>query len=399
MPRLALHWQIIIAMVIGAVIGLALNFTSGDTRMTEPVKFPSGELQPYGFASAVKVNAGEFWAHDRTDRVVIQITNLEGTAVKRVFVGPLSLEAQKKPAGEQLVEIADWPEVGEDSDATITELIQPSLAGLKKSDPQSYALFQRHGRSMARSTADLLKMFGDLFLRLLKMVSVPLIIFSLSTGVLGLGQADRLGKMFGRTVTYYVATSMLAICTGLLMVNIIQPGVDRSGEQNTGDEVAEKPAEQGKKLSTVLFEQVENMIPPNPAKAVSDGQFLGIIAFTLAFAIFAILVGGKTADTMQDLAQAGFEVMMKMTMAVIKLAPAGVLCLMLFAAATQGLSVFGRLGVALTSCCNPDGSTAVVAANRHDAALRYALCVDERCRVVELPPRSISTFVVDGADR
>jgi Na+/H+-dicarboxylate symporter len=56
------------------------------------------------------------------------------------------------------------------------------------------------------------------------MVSVPLIIFSLVTGVTGLGHAEQLGKMFGRTLAYYIVTSMLAIATGLLLVNLIQPG-------------------------------------------------------------------------------------------------------------------------------------------------------------------------------
>ena len=56
------------------------------------------------------------------------------------------------------------------------------------------------------------------------MVAIPLIVCSLTTGVLGLGKADRIGKMFGRTMAYYLCTSFLAILTGLLLVNIIQPG-------------------------------------------------------------------------------------------------------------------------------------------------------------------------------
>ncbi|MCH8148870.1 MAG: dicarboxylate/amino acid:cation symporter, partial [Planctomycetes bacterium] len=210
------------------------------------------------------------------------------------------------------------------------------------------ALFLRYGRSTARTVADRFRLVGDLFLRLLKMVSIPLIIFSITTGVMGLGSADRLGKMFGATLAYYLSTSMLAITTGLLMVNVIQPGV--AAKPNVV--VAEAPAEQGKELSTILFEQLENMIPPNPVKAVTEGQFLGIIAYSLAFAIFALLVGGKTADTVRAFAGAGFEVMMKMTMAVIKLAPLGVLCLIFYAAATQGQSIFGKLGMyMLTVAC------------------------------------------------
>jgi len=342
---MALHWQIIIAMVIGAVVGLLLNFTVGEYRLEEPVVVQEAELHPYGLAAAVVVRDGTFWSHDRTDCILMQISEDDSTIVRRVFVGALDDETRERPKGQRLTEFPEWPTLPQDEKLEFKEVIQPSLGELKKRDAQAYALFRRHGRSTARSIGDRLKMLGDLFLRMLKMVSVPLIVFSLTTGVMGLGHAERLGKMFGRTILYYVSTSMLAICTGLLMVNLIQPGVDHQQQADAQAAGGVEAAEQGKKLSTVLFEQIENMIPPNPMQAVADGQFLGIIAFTLAFAIFAILAGGRTADTVRDLARAGFEVMMKMTMAVIKLAPAGVLCLMLFAAATQGLSVFGRLGM------------------------------------------------------
>ena len=321
MTRLALHWQILIAMVIGGIGGLMMNFSMGDRELTSPVEFPSGEFQPYGYSAPVRISQGTFWSHDRPERILIQVTHSENgkQTVRRIFVGALDKADLKKPAGERLSQIVDWP--GEDLTPEQTiEVIRPSLGELKKSDPTAYALFLRYGRSKARVYGDRLKLAGDLFLRMLKMVSVPLIIFSLSTGVLGLGGAERLGKMFSRTLAYYVSTSLLAIITGLLLVNIIQPGVDRDPSAVAAASEVTAP-EQGKKLPTVLFEQLENMIPPNPAKAVTEGQFLGIIAFTLAFAICAVLVGGKAADTVRVVAEAGFEVMMKMTMAVIKLAP------------------------------------------------------------------------------
>ena len=352
MTRLALHWQILIAMILGAAGGLAMNFSAGDQQLEAPVSFPSGELQPYGYSSPVSVSKGTFWSHDRPERVMMQIIVDDGNQLteKRVFVGPMERSEMEKTPGSQLSEMTNWPSPKQPVAQTI-EIVKPTLGEFKKADPASYALFLRYGRSPARRIGDRLKLVGDLFLRMLKMVSVPLIIFSLTTGVVGLGHADRLGKMFGRTVSYYLCTSLLAIVTGLLMVNILQPGLDRSAPPETSGAAVEV-AEKGKSLSTVLFEQVENMIPPNPAKAVTDGQFLGIIAFTLAFAICAVLVGGKTVDTIRMFAEAGFAVMMKLTMAVIKLAPIGVLCLMFFATATQGLSIFGHLGLyMLTVAC------------------------------------------------
>jgi Na+/H+-dicarboxylate symporter len=122
------------------------------------------------------------------------------------------------------------------------------------------------------------------------------------------------------------------------MVNLIRPGL--RGNLNFGR--GEAP-DVGGKLGEVLFRQVETMIPSNPIAALANGNFLSIICFSLAFAVFAILVGGRTADRLRDLFSDGFEVMMAMTMAIIKLAPIGVFFLMLYATATQGPAVFQSL--------------------------------------------------------
>jgi Na+/H+-dicarboxylate symporter len=179
---------------------------------------------------------------------------------------------------------------------------------------------------------------GNLFLRLLQMVAVPLIITSLICGVTGLGDAASLGGMFLRTVLYYASTSAIAIAVGLLAVNIFRPGITGSVSP-----AANGPAASGHSLGDLLFEQVERMIPTNPIAAVAESNFLSIIAFTLAFSIFAVIVGGKTLAAIRSAAEAGFEVMMAMTMAIIALAPLGVLCLMLFVTATQGPAVFASL--------------------------------------------------------
>ncbi len=332
----ALHWQILIAMIVGAAVGLGLNFQSGDFRTEEPVAVRSGELQRYGMTAPIAVSDGELWSHDRPERILLQIReDREGypSRWRRAVVGLLG-------EGRTVADLA-WPDLPAGIDPSSVDTLEvPSLDDLQRRDPGAWALFKRHARSTARSVGDFGKQLGDLFLRLLKMVSVPLIIFSLLTGILGLGDADRLGRMFTRTIAYYLTTSMLAICTGLLMFNLIQPG---ASEQTTSTAAA--PTEQGKSLITVLFEQVENMIPPNPVNAITEGRFLGIIAFTIAFGIFAILIGGAVKESIGSISKACFQVMMRMTSAIIKLAPAGVLCLMLFATATQGIAIFGTLGI------------------------------------------------------
>ena len=203
-------------------------------------------------------------------------------------------------------------------------------------------LYETRGQSPARAWVERFRRLGGLFLRLLKMVAVPLIITSLASGVLGLGGTGSIGRMFSRTLGYYFATSLLAIVTGLVVVNIVRPGLSGGGLPVAAAEAAGAPAAaQG--LGDVLFAQVEAMIPENPFAAVVEPNFLSIIAFTIAFSIFAMLVGGEVAAAVRRAAETGFDVMMAMTTAIIRLAPLGVFFLVAYVTATQGLDVFRSL--------------------------------------------------------
>jgi proton glutamate symport protein len=297
MSKIPLHWQIMIGMVLGAIIGISLNSYAGVKMST----VPTGEL-PEGITKI------EF--KDSTDLTTINVEPAEGET-KTFRVGGL-------------------PDPGDKNHI-------PSLKLLAKKEPQLHSLFVQHGRSRSRWIGDCAMMWGGLFLRLLKMVAVPLIVTSLITGVMSVGNAAQLGKMFGRTLLYYVSTSMLAILTGLLAVNIIRPGVGA----NRG--VPGEAPEVSGDLYSVLFKQLETMIPANPFAALAEGSFLSIISFSLAFSIFAVVIGGKVAQTLREFFEASFEVMMRMTMAIIKLAPLGVFFLMLNVTATQGPGVFVSL--------------------------------------------------------
>ncbi len=332
MPRIALHWQILIAMLLGAALGVALNAMAGTQRAGQTTEHAQGTIQLLGMSQGVEVSAGEIWSLDAPERILIQLES-DAAQTQRFVVGERQLVKRR------LAEMGEpWPEV----EGEVSRTVVDTLDQLKSQHPAPYALFQMHGRSLARKVGDWAKTLGDLFLRMLKMVSIPLIITSLLSGVTGLGQAERLGKMFGRTLLYYLATSMLAIFTGLLMVNLIRPGETGADPVVVAGDGGAHQAAKG--LGVVLFEQLENLIPTNPFEAVATGNFLSIIAFTLAFGVCTILVGGTTAERISDLVDAAFQVMMKLTMLIIRLAPIGVFFLMLSATASQGEGVFGTLG-------------------------------------------------------
>ncbi len=290
MMRLALHWQILIGMVAGAAIGITCSIYLGH-RISE---VPKADLPP---------NWSRVTFDDNPDRICIELTAKDGTTQAL---------------------LVDATRLGQDG-------VFATVSQLAEKEPKVALLFEQFGRSWARWIGEGAHRLGNLFLRLLRMVAIPLIVTSLISGVMGLGQASRLGRMFGHTVLYYVSTSMLAIITGLVMVNTISPGL--GGDVHVATSV---PPDVGSHLGEVLFRQLETMIPPNPVRALADGNFLSIICFSLAFAVFAILVGGRTTERLRDLFQDGFQVIMAMTMAIICLAPLGVFFLMLYATATQG---------------------------------------------------------------
>ncbi len=301
MTKLALHWRILIGMVAGAVIGISCNFFLGQREGEVPDSLPR---------SSWPAGVERITFHDTTNHVEIRMTREDGT-VQTLLVDPTKLGQEN---------------------------VFATVEKLGEKHPRIAKLFHQYGSSWARWVGESAHDVGNLFLRLLQMVAIPLIITSLVSGVMGLGNAGRLGRMFSRTLLYYVCTSMLAIITGLLMVNIVRPGL-RGGFQAGAGEAPEIESSLGK----VLFNQLETMIPPNPFAALAEANFLSIICFSLAFAVFAMLVGGKTAERLQHLFNDGFEVMMRMTMAIIELAPIGVLFLMLYATATQGPDVFQSL--------------------------------------------------------
>jgi proton glutamate symport protein len=294
--RMPLHWQILLAMILGAAIGIGLNRLASERQ----VNVPADKLPPSLAAARL---------HDTVDRIEIELT-------------PKAAEPRRW--------VVDPTDRGPDAVSSVGQLAAR--------DPQAYALFRTHGRSTARWIGDAAQWLGNLFLRLLQMVAVPLIVTSLVTGVMGLGEVARLGRMFARTLTYYLATSAIAITTGIVMVRLIRPGL--RGGINVAADV---PPPAAGSLGEVLMGQIETLIPPNPVAALAEPNFLSIISFSLAFAIFALLAGGQVRATLQPLFEAGFKVMMAMTGAIIRLAPLGVFMLMIYVTATQGAGVFRSL--------------------------------------------------------
>ena len=181
---------------------------------------------------------------------------------------------------------------------------------------------------------------GTIFMRLLKMIIVPLILFSITTGVASLGDSKTLGRMGAKTFAYYFVTSILAILVGLTLTNIIQPGVgvEISGSVQSFDSSSlQKPSSLG--------EIIIRMIPLNPIAAMANGDMLGVIFWSIVFGFAITRLTGRPQEMMTHFFDYGFQAMMKLTHGIITLLPIGVFGLITKAVATTGFDLFKAVGL------------------------------------------------------
>lgn len=168
------------------------------------------------------------------------------------------------------------------------------------------------------STVPTLSLLGILFLRALKMIVVPLIVSSLIVGVTNIGSGGSIGRIGGKTLAYYLTTSLLAIITGLLFVNIIKPGVNVEIDLPNSSEGLN--LQQGDIKQTII-----NIIPDNIISALSSTDMLAIIFFSIVFGIFITKIDKEKGRLLVNVFDAIFDVMMRITLFVIRFAPIGVM--------------------------------------------------------------------------
>ena len=188
---------------------------------------------------------------------------------------------------------------------------------------------------------------GDLFVRALKMIIVPLILTSIISGVANIGGASDLGKLGLKTLTYYLTTSLFAILVGLTLVNLIQPGVGADlGFQKNVEEIGASG-----NLGNILL----RLVPTNIFDALATADMLAIIFFSILVGYFITKIADEYKNPLINLVNAGFEVMMKITSFIIKFAPLGIFGIVAGVIAEQAgdkealLGIVQRLGLYMSS--------------------------------------------------
>ena len=173
---------------------------------------------------------------------------------------------------------------------------------------------------------------GNGFLRLMQMLVVPLVFCSLVCGASAIGDTKTLGKVGIKTMAFYLATTALAISVALSVAKIINPGIglDISAIEQSKTAVAE---------STSVADTFLNIIPTNPIQGLAQGNMLQIILFSIIVGIILAKLGSKVEVVSKFFSQFN-DVMMEMTMMVMKVAPIGVFCLISKTFANIGFDAF-----------------------------------------------------------
>ena len=186
---------------------------------------------------------------------------------------------------------------------------------------------------------------GTLVLKSLRMIIVPLIATSIITGVAGLGGALGFGRMGIRTLLYYMGTSLLAVVTGLILVNLLKPGVGVDlGLARPPDKLAESMAQFGDSPADAVIRLLLDIVPANPFESMAEGEILQIIFFCLLFGYFITRLPPSPRERLTHFFESCFEVMMHMTNLIIRFAPIGIFALVSKTVATTGLEALGGLG-------------------------------------------------------
>lgn len=178
-----------------------------------------------------------------------------------------------------------------------------------------------------------LSMIGEVFVRFLSMLVVPLVFVSLITGVSALSDPKKLGRVGGKAISLYLFTTGVAVTLALVSAIIIQPGIGASPEVLIEREIAAQPS---------FFQVLVDMVPRNPVAAMADGDMLPIIVFAVLIGL-SVALSGESGKRIGHFFSDSNTVVMRLVGFVMLMAPYGVFALITVLAATTGWSTF--LGV------------------------------------------------------
>lgn len=405
--RLALHWQILIGLVLGVAVGVVVNlawspYVWGALGVGDPLSYLKGregrpaEQMPRspGPALAWLEGALEEYAPGEGASALEPPRNAYTARtidwlLRSVHGGPLAsaseigeqvegARAPARPGAEDLAAAQAWlleelraaqgrlgayREAQDDSDVTaeplspiappveaeLSEAVRWLVHRLEVERPNEDAVVL----AMApRFISNLTKFVGQFFIRALQFIAVPLVLFSLIVGASSLNDLRKLGRIGAKTVGIYLATTAIAITVGLVLANIVQPGKfvperirDRIAMQSAAEQGQTIQQRQQSAMSVDPWEQVLDFVPSNPFQALAETQMLQVVFAALAIGIGLTLIPREKAAPVIAIADGLTEVIIKLVNVLMLMAPYAVFALIVTVVADLGLAVLWSLVV------------------------------------------------------
>lgn len=190
---------------------------------------------------------------------------------------------------------------------------------------------------------------GQVFLRMLSMVVMPLVFASIALGVASVGDVRRIGRMGAKTIAYFLGTTALAVCLGLVLVNLANPGawVTRDVRERLLAEYASTAASKIEAAHTAEFgiDTLVGIVTRNPIASAVNADMLGVIFFGLVFGAAATMIREDRSRTMIAWLEALSDIVVKIVDMAMRIAPYGVAGLIFGVTARFGFSLLASLGV------------------------------------------------------
>ena len=187
---------------------------------------------------------------------------------------------------------------------------------------------------LAPSATVYIAFLGDLFVRLIRMLVVPIVFISLASGVTALADPRRLGAVGARTIALFAATTFCAVAIGMAAGLVIQPGLGAA--IGTGEAFA-----LGEPVP--VYDQLMGIVPVNVVEALAAGDMLAIIFFAIAFGVATVLAG-EEGRPVANLLQSAARILFRLVALVMEFTPYGVFALIAVAVAQNGVAVFTNIG-------------------------------------------------------
>lgn len=319
--QITLWKRVLIGLVLGLAIGLAVRYG-----------FPAKQEDKSLTVAVVESNDSDPQTNESEPEadVVVQIGKSATIDLIRTSVFSQNVKSVEATANHGNVAI---------DAATLTYTPPPGFKGADEIKVQAVEPF---GKASEFGTT-WFKPFGDLFVRLIRMLIIPLILTTLVCGVTAMGDPKRLGSLGIKTITLYLATTFFAVALGLIIGTILRPGagIDITSAGTGSVEDVQSKIESAQNAGSAV-DRLLAIVPINPVQALASNDVLATIFFAIVIGI-GILVAGEKGHAVGQFFDAAAEVVMKITVLIMELAPYGVLALMAWVMATSGIEVLVNL--------------------------------------------------------